>query len=195
VKTLIGIVSVIVLVTAGFFAALFVHPIAPKEKKAPVGFANPEPQGEPQPIPIPETVITLKHALQWKDSAGNPGLVLEAGAQLVTESTQGLDYIVSRDGRTFRIRCDDAYESHGRFTNGQVEQLAVQMAAEIRATNKAPTNERIVSRAYEALEQRRLNASFTDPASLVDSLQRVLLLHPPADRDEETPSPPSGKPD
>jgi len=195
VKTLIGVVSAIVLVGAGFVAALSVHSIGPREKEPPAEIASPEPQGEPQPVPIPETMITLKHAVQWKDGAGNPGLVLEAGAQLVTESTQGLDYIVSRDGRSFRIRCDDAYESHGRFTNGQVEQLALQMAGEIREGNKVPTNERIVTRAYEALEQQRLNASFTDPASVVDNLQRALLLTPSADLDGEVPSPPSGKPD
>ena len=194
-KKLIGAVLAIALVAVCLLLAFLIRPFVSREKETPLESANPQFQGEAQPIPIPETEITLKHALQWKDSAGNPGMVLEAGTQLVTESTQGLDYIVSREGRTFRIRCDDAYENHGRFTNGQVERLALQMAAEIRAGNKAPTNERIVARAQEALEQGRLNASFTDPASLVDSLQRVLLLHPSVDRDGEVPSPPAGKPD
>jgi hypothetical protein len=182
VKKLIGVVSALALGTAGFFAAreVLTHRITPRDKEAPAEIAISEPQGEPQPIPIPETMITLKHALQWKESAGNPGVALEAGTQLVTESTQGLDYIVSRDGHNFRIRCDNAYESHGRFTDGRVEQLALQMAAEIRAEGKVPTNERIVSRAQEALEQRRFNASFADPASVVDSLQRILLLPPQA---------------
>ena len=189
-KTLIGVVAAIALVTAGILA--WARLVAPRQKEAPVEIADPEPMGEPRLIPIPETTITLRHALQWKDSDGNPGLVLEAGAQLITESTQGLDYVVSRDGRTFRIHCDDAYESHGRFTNGQMEQLALQLAAEIRAEGKAPTNERIASRAQDALEQRRLDPSFTDPAALVDSLQRALLFHPPVDPDGEIPTPPAG---
>jgi hypothetical protein len=193
VKTLVAVAFAIALAAAGFF--VWGPSLASRPKAAPAEIAAPEPQGEPQPVPIPETLITLKHALQWKDADGAPGVVLEAGAQLVSESTQGLDYVVSHHGRTFRIRCDDAYESHGRFTDGRVEQLALQMAAEIRATGKVPTNERIVSRALEALEQRRLNASDADPASLVDTLQRVLLFNPPPDIDVEPPATASGKPD
>jgi hypothetical protein len=193
VKTLVAVAVAIALAAAGFF--VWGPSFASRPKAAPAEIATPEPQGGPQALPIPETMITLRHALQWKNADGAPEVVLEAGAQLVSESTQGLDYIVSHKGRSFRVRCDDAYESHGRFTDGRVEQLALQMAAEIRAAGKVPTNERIVSRAQEALEQRRLNASDADPASLVDSLQRVLLFNPNPDLDVEPPSPASKKPD
>jgi len=40
-----------------------------------------------------------------------------------------------------------------------------------------------------------LDVSDADPASLVDSLQRVLLFNPTPDLDVETPSPTSKKPD
>jgi hypothetical protein len=190
VKKLIGVVAALALGTAGFFATrdFFKPPTAPGEKEASAGNPHPEPQGEPLPVPMPETMITLKRAVQWKDVAGNPGLMMEAGTQLATEATQGLDYIVTRDGQSLRIRCDDAYESHGRFTDGRAEKLALQIAAEIRAEGKVPTNERIVSRAQDELEQRRLNASFDDPASVVDTLQRV-LLHPAHDLDAEPAAP------
>jgi hypothetical protein len=191
VKTLLGLGCVIALAVAGYFAAPLLFS---GQKAARTEIASQDGRADSQPIEIPETTITLKHALQWKESEGNPALVLEAGAQLVTSSTQGLDYIVKRDGRTFRVRCDDAFESHGRFTDGRVAQLAAEMAAEIRATGKVPTNERIASRAQEALEQQRLNPSLTDPASLVDSLQRGLLVVPAPDRDgAEIPPDPSVK--
>jgi hypothetical protein len=179
VKTLLGLLGVIALAVAGYFAAPLLFP----QKAARTEIVSLDGQGDSLPIAIPETLITLKHALQWKENVGNPALVLEAGTQLVTSSTQGLDYIVTQDGRTFRIHCDDAFESHGRFTDGRVAQLAAEMAAEIRAMGKVPTNERIASRAQEALEQQRLNPSLTDPASLVDSLQRGLLVVPAPDQD------------
>jgi hypothetical protein len=191
VKTLIGLVCVIALAAAGYFAAPLLFS---GQKPAPTEIASQDRPGDSQPVEIPETTITLKHTLQWKEAGENPALVLEAGTQLITSSTQGLDYIVTRDGRTFRIRCDDAFESHGRFTDGRVAQLAAEMAAEIRAMGKVPTNERIASRAQEALEQQRLDPSFTDPASLVDSLQRGLLVVPAPDRDGgELPLDPSVK--
>ena len=136
------------------------------------------PLADPQAIAIPEATIILKRELRFKDSDGNTALVLPAGETLVSESTQGLEYIVVREGRTFRVHCDDACEPHGRFSDGRAEHLALQMAQEIRAEGKVPTNERIVTRATRALEDRKLKGDPNELHTQVDSLQRVLLLHP-----------------
>jgi len=122
-------------------------------------------------------MITLKRELQFKDAEGNIALVVPAGEQLVSDSTQGLEYIVVREGRTIRIHCDDAYESHGHFTEGRVEHLAVQMAQEIRAEGRVPTNERVVARAIQAVEEHRIEGSPSDLQTELESLQNVLLLH------------------
>jgi hypothetical protein len=145
-----------------------------QEAATPVESAKP---GGAPVIAIPETTITLKRELRFKDNEGSIALSLPAGTQLVTESTQGLEFIVVRDRHTIRVHCDDAFESHGRFTDGRVEHLALQMAQELRAEGRAPTNERIVSRAIQAAEDRRLEGSPSDVESQLDSLQKVLLLH------------------
>jgi hypothetical protein len=142
------------------------------------GSPKTQPLPNPPVIAIPDTTIILKRELQFKDEDGNTALVLPVGETLVTESTQGLEYIVAREGRSFRVHCDDAFEPHGRFSNGRVEHLALQMAQEIRAEGKVPTNERIVTRATQALEDRKLDGDPADVQKQVDSLQRVLLLHP-----------------
>jgi len=149
---------------------------------APSAAPNPSAKADlPPAIAIPEVLITLRRELQFKDGAGNTAFTLPAGEKLISESTQGLEYIVLRNGLAIRIHCDDASEGHARFSDGRVEHLAAQMAQEIRTQGKVPTNERIVARAAQALEDHRLEGDPAELATEVENLQKALLLHPDID--------------